>query len=201
MVVYGKNYLKEIRSFFEPINSDKLVAINVKKYIEESNQASDNFENQVYAGINPMVKLFSFQEEERQIIKTLAKTFYVTNGGEEIRLGATSKYRYCLIKPTDLFGEKFNLRREMVVIFSDYRKFEPRTFDAIAEVFNRNKQEFRIDKVCSVIISRDNNVCEEVSQILKSDAEMQVVVPFSYAELYAGNKTTLITKRFQEFFL
>lgn len=186
--------------FFEPINSDKLVAINVKKYIEESNQASDNFENQVYAGINPMVKLFSFQEEERQIIKTLAKTFYVTNGGEEIRLGATSKYRYCLIKPTDLFGEKFNLRREMVVIFSDYRKFEPRTFDAIAEVFNRNKQEFRIDKVCSVIISRDNNVCEEVSQILKSDVEMQVVVPFSYAELYAGNKTTLITKRFQEFF-
>lgn len=186
--------------FFEPINSDKLVAINVKKYIEESNQASDNFENQVYAGINPMVKLFSFQEKERQIIKTLAKTFYVTNGGEEIRLGATSKYRYCLIKPTDLFGEKFNLRREMVVIFSDYRKFEPRTFDAIAEVFNRNKQEFRIDKVCSVIISRDNNVCEEVSQILKSDVEMQVVVPFSYAELYAGNKTTLITKRFQEFF-
>lgn len=154
----------------------------------------------MYAGINPMVKLHSFQKDERQIIRTLSKTFYVTNGGEEIRLGATSKYRYCLIKPTDLFGEKFNLQREMVVIFSDYRKFEPRTFDAIAEVFNRNKQEFRIDKVCSVIISRDNNVCEEVSRILKSDVEMQVVVPFSYEELYVGNKTALITKRFQEFF-
>lgn len=29
---------------------------------------------------------------------------------------------------------------------------------------------------------------------------MQVVVPFSYEELYVGNKTALITKRFQEFF-
>lgn len=56
-----------------------------------------------------------------------------------MRLGATSKYRYCLIKPTDLFGKKFNLRREVVVVFSAYRKFEPRTFDAIADVFDRNK--------------------------------------------------------------
>lgn len=186
--------------FFDPINNDKPAAINVKKCIEKSNLGADNSVRQAYIGINPMAKLHSFHEEERQIINTLAKTFYVTNGGTEIRLGATSKYRYCLIKPTDLFGEKFNLRREMVVVFSDYRKFEPRTFDAIAEVFNRNKQEFRIDKMCSIIISRDNNVCEEVSQILKSDVEMQVVVPFSYEELYEGNKTILITKRFQEFF-
>ena len=50
------------------------------------------------------------------------------------------------------------------------------------------------------IRDRDRNVCEEVAQILKSDVEMQVVVPFSYEELYVGNKTALITKRFQEFF-
>ena len=185
--------------FFDPIRNDKLVAINVSKY-EKTIISEVTLDNQVYAGLNPMVKLESFDDDENQIIETLAKTFYVTNGGEEIRLGATSKYRYCLVKPTELFGEKFNLRREMVVIFSQYSKFEPRTFDAIAEVFNRNKQEFRIDKVCSVIISRDNNVCEEVAQILKSDVEMQVVVPFSYQELYKGDKTILIMKRFQEFF-
>lgn len=47
----------------------------------------------------------------------------------------------------------------MVVIFSTYRKFEPRTFDSIADVFDRNKQEFRIDKVCS-IISHDGGIKE-----------------------------------------
>ena len=187
--------------FFDAFKSgDKQVAVNIKKYIDTPNTKLNRNECQVYAGINPMVNLHQFKEDEKQIIRTLAKTFYVTNGGNEIRLGATSKYRYCLVKPTDLFGEKFNLRREMVVIFSDYSKFEPRTFDAIAEVFNKNKQEFRIDKVCSIIISKDNNVCEEVSQILKSDVEMQVVVPFCYEELYTGDKTILITKRFQQFF-
>ncbi len=187
--------------FFDAFKSgDKQVAVNIKKYIDTPNTKLNRNECQVYAGINPMVNLHQFKEDENQIIRTLAKTFYVTNGGNEIRLGATSKYRYCLVKPTDLFGEKFNLRREMVVIFSDYSKFEPRTFDAIAEVFNKNKQEFRIDKVCSIIISKDNNVCEEVSQILKSDVEMQVVVPFCYEELYTGDKTILITKRFQQFF-
>lgn len=186
--------------FFEPLQRDKLIAINVQKYKNEKGEISKESEKQVYAGINPMVKLYSFQEAEKQIVRTLAKTFYVTNGGTEIHLGATSKYRYCLVKPTALFGEKFNLKREMVVVFSDYEKFEPRTFDAIAEVFNRNKQEFRIDKICSIIVSKDRNVCEEVAQILKSDVEMQVVVPFSYEELYVGNKTALITKRFQEFF-
>ncbi len=187
--------------FFDAVKTDdKQFAKNVKKYIDTHNPKLSRNECQVYAGINPMVKLQQFKEEENQIIKTLARTFYVTNGGNEIRLGATSKYRYCLVKPTDLFGEKFNLRREMVVIFSDYSKFEPRTFDAIAEVFNKNKQEFRIDKVCSLIISKDSNVCEEVSQILKSDVEMQVVVPFCYEELYTGDKTILITKRFQQFF-
>lgn len=48
----------------------------------------------------------------------------------------------------------------MVVIFSTYRKFEPRTFDSIVDVFDRNKQEFRIDKVCSSIISHDRGIKE-----------------------------------------
>lgn len=124
--------------FFEPLQRDKLIAINVQKYKNEKGEISKESEKQVYAGINPMVKLYSFQEAEKQIVRTLAKTFYVTNGGTEIHLGATSKYRYCLVKPTALFGEKFNLKREMVVVFSDYEKFEPRTFDAIAEVFIKN---------------------------------------------------------------
>lgn len=186
--------------FFNPSQNkdNKFVAVKVQKYKEIEAQMPKG--KGVYAGINPMVKLESFKKTERHIVETLAKTFYVTNGGTEIVLGTTSKYRYCLVKPTELFGEKFNLKREMVVVFSDYEKFEPRTFDAIAEVFKRNEQEFRIDKVCSIIISRDRKVCEEVSQILKNDVEMQVVVPFCYEELYTGDKTLLITKRFQEFF-
>ena len=160
----------------------------------------DSMQEKTYVGIHPMVNLMSFGNEERNIVKTLGKTFYVTNGGSKIVLGATSEYRYCIIKPTDYFSEQFNLKREIIVIFSNYEKFEPRTFDAIAEVYRRNEQQFRIDRICSVVISKDRNVIEEIHQILNNDIEMQVVVPFRYMELQSGDKTQLITNRFREHF-
>lgn len=180
----------------------KLKATYVEKYFEETkSKISENFEQKnTYAGIHPMVNLSLFDREERNIIETLGKTFYVTNGGEKICLGASSQYRYCLIKPTDYFNVQFNLKREIIVIFSKYEKFEPRTFDAIAEVYRRNEQQFRIDRICSVIVSKDRNVIEEIRQILKNDIEMQVVIPFRYVELQNGDKTQLITNRFREHF-
>ena len=57
-----------------------------------------------------------------------------------------------------------------------------------------------IDRICSVIISKDNNVIDEIHQILKNDLEMQIVVPFSYMELQSGDRTQLITNRFREHF-
>lgn len=183
-------------------NNEKLVATNVKKYfgglydvtIEEVKQGS------ISPGIHKMVKIDSFNDEEKNIIKTLGRTFYVTNGGENILLGATSEYRYCLVKPTDYFGEQFNLKREIIVIFSNYECFEPRTFDAISEVYKRTNQQFRIDRICSIVISKDNEVIKKIQDILKNDLEMQVIVPFRYIELQNEDRTQLITSRFREHF-
>lgn len=147
-----------------------------------------------------MVNLSSFSDEERKIIKTLGNIFYVTNSGMRIVLGSSSEYRYCLVKPTDFFCEQFNLRREITVIFAEYEHFEPRTFDAISEVYRRNQQYFRIDRMCSIIISKDNNIEEEIHHILKNDTEMQVVIPFTYSELQGGDKKQLVTKRFRDYF-
>lgn len=188
---------------FQPAKKNgKILAANVQKFFGEEVVSPDDIGKPVstYAGIHPSVNLESFSEEEKSIIKTLGKSFYVTNSGEKIVLGKSIEYRYCLVKPTDYFGEQFNLKREIVLIFSKYEKFEPRTFDAIAEVYRRNEQQFRIDRICSIIISKDKNVIEEVSQILKTDIEMQVVVPFKYVELMNGDRTQLITNRFREHF-
>lgn len=186
--------------FEKVMRNGKVSARNVQKYFGEDTKHLPYKNEVTYAGIHPLVNLDSFDEEERNIILTLGKTFYVTNSGTKITLGATTEYRYCLIKPTDYFGEQFNLKREIVVIFSRYQKFETRTFDAIAEVYKRNEQQFRIDRICSIVISKDKNVIEEVGQILKTDIEMQVVVPFRYAELLSDDRTQLITNRFREHF-
>lgn len=178
---------------------DKFQALNIKKFYGESIEKFD-IEAKTYSGIHPKASFVGFLDEEKAIIKTLSKTFYVTNGGSKIELGVTSEYRYCLIKPTDYFSEQFNLRREIVVIFSNYENFEPRTLDAISEVYRQNKQHFRIDKICSIIISKDNRVEKEIHHILKSDTEMQVIIPFSYSELRGGDCTSLIVRRFKDYF-
>lgn len=130
--------------FVPHIDKDKLVAKHVELYFGESPREfnSEIKKGDTYIGKHPLVKLDSFEEQEQNIINTLSRTFYITNGGANITLGFTSEYRYCLVKPTDYFGEQFNLKREIVVIFSNYEKFEPRSFDAIAEVYRLNEQKY-----------------------------------------------------------
>jgi len=139
-------------------------------------------ENKTTPGINPNAKLNHFDNSEKTIIKALARIFYLTNGGNILRMGIDSQYSYCLLKPTSFFSEQFNLHREIVLIFSNYDTFEPRTLDAISKV-HLVLPELRLDKICSVIISKDPQFEVKLKDLLKSNAEMQIVIPFSYSEL------------------
>ena len=136
----------------------------------------------VFPGINPSAVLDHFMDDERRIIERFAKDWYVTNGGGELWLSNTSNYRYALIKPTDIFQEMFNIDREMILLFSPYENFEPRTLDAITKAFSQH-QTLRIERICSVLISRDSNVEYKLKELLKNDQEAQIVVPFTYDEL------------------
>ncbi len=189
---------------FENIKKgDKFQAISIYKTykkIDELNRTNSMKKQKTTAGINPMFKGDHFSVEERKIISVLSKTFYITNGGSTLHLGKTSDYRYCLVKPTDFFGEQFNLTREITIVFSDYDSFEPRTLDAISEIYKRNEQKFRIDKICSIIVSKDCSVVEKIHDILKHDVEMQVIIPFTFSELSISDQTDLITHRFRTHF-
>lgn len=188
---------------FEPeLNkrNGKSIAKNIRKNYAVDGTTFSFLNSKVFPGMHPMININHFTKEEQMILHTLSRTFYVTNGGSNIQLGSTSEYRYCLIKPTDIFNIQFNLNREIIVIFSLYNHFEPRTFDAISAVYRKNKQQFRIDKICSVLVSMDSDITEEIKRILKSGIEMQVIIPFTYSELKEGNKTELIINRFREYF-
>ena len=150
----------------------------------------------VFPGINPQVLLGHFQEDEKRIITKISREWYVTNGGGEIRLGPRSTYRYFLIKPTDFYREMFNLERELIVVFSPYVNFEPRTLDAIDAVA-RKYQSLRIEKVCSVIISKDPAIEPKLGDLLKAEPESQVVVPFSYEQLLGKTDSYFMRNRFK----
>ena len=166
---------------------------------EKITQSDAGEQDDVFPGINHGVRLKHFEDEERKIIDKIGLEFYVTNGGAEIKLGAKSIYRYFLVKPITKFRELFNLKREIVVLFSPYDRFEPRTLDAI-DVIPKLHQRLRIDKICSIIISQDIDIERRLSEVIKHDTEMQIIIPFSYSELLKEQNNYFMIQRFRKYF-
>lgn len=86
-------------------------------------------------GIHPGANLSSLNEEEAKIVVNFSREWYVTNCGR-IHI-ANSSYSYALIKPSRNYQEMFNLDRELILVFSSYDEFQPRTLDAIDRVFSQ----------------------------------------------------------------
>lgn len=134
------------------------------------------------AGINPKTDISFFTSEEQDIIACLtARDWYVTRT-DFVKIAASS-YKVILMKPSDWVKNAININREIVVAFSSYDIFEPRSIDAIDFL---DVQELRLEEICSIIISKDNNVETKLSSILKNNEEARVIVPFSYTEILAN---------------
>lgn len=158
----------------------------------------------VDAGIHPQVRRISaFTDEEQQILRKFGTEWYVTKGGE-IWLGPSeeksSKYRYLLIKPTPMYQNMFNIDRELIVLFSPYENFEPRTLDAIDKI-QKDFQQLRLEKICSVLVSKDLDIEAKIRDLLKSDEESQIIVPISYGEVMANaNDDYFLRNKFRNHF-
>jgi len=155
--------------------------------------------SEVYPGIHPSVNLNNFTSDEIKIIDKFKSEWYVTHGGEEIKLGSKSTYRYFLVKPLKNYQEMFNLEREIIVLFSPYAVFEPRTLDAI-DYIAESFQSLRLEKVCSILISRDEQIEEELKELLKNDQESQILIPFNYKELIKNHDPYFIRNRLKKHF-
>ncbi len=149
-------------------------------------------------GVHKTFLLQRFPEREREILKRLSGWWYLTNSGDDIVLGANARMSYFLMKPNTSFAEGFNLDREIVTVFSNYRNFEPRTLDAFDVAASRH-QNLRVETICRIVVSGDPNVESKLQDLLKSDPESPIVVPFTYEELETCNED-FIKNRFRKHF-
>jgi len=172
----------------------RLQAENVRR-----TSSSSQVQSQVNAGINPHVNLEKFNAEERRIISFFGKVFYVTNGGSTLTVGS-STYSYIIVKPTTEYSYLFNIKREIVVVFSDYAPFEPRSLDAAGTVYKMLSTKLRFDRSCHILISRDNDIENHLSEVLKDQNVDSIVIPFSYPELLdASANAQFVEERFRKY--
>ncbi|MCT6698038.1 AAA-like domain-containing protein [Rheinheimera sp. 4Y26] len=153
----------------------------------------------VYPGKHILFKDAHFTESEKIAIESLSKEFYVTNGGEKIKLGYNSEYKYIIISPTEIYGDMFNLDREIIVVFSPYETIQARTLDVFEYVAKKHSS-LRIEKICNVLVSADENIENSISDLIKNEPETQVIIPFSYNELSNIKDSFFFRNRFRKYF-
>ena len=131
----------------------------------------------VTPGFHKNINLGHFNSDEIAIINRFAGEQYITNSGKKVFLSETSEYKFFLFKPTDNFSDAFNLELEIIVLFSNYETFEPRTLDAFHYIYSQF-EEYRLEKICSILISRDPNIQARITDLIRNDPESPNIHPF-----------------------
>jgi hypothetical protein len=103
------------------------------------------------------------------------------------------------MKPTPMFSEMFNIEREIIVVLSPYPNFEPRSLDFF-DAAQRDLSDLRVESVCRVLISEDPEVERKVTDLLKTDPEQPIVIPFTYRELASTYDDFFLRNRFRRHF-
>lgn len=155
---------------------------------------------EVTPGIHPYAqqKVEEFFCREQDKIVSVFKTQWYVTKADHIKLGA-SEYNYMLIKAPQNLVVQFNITAEIIVVFSDYSVFEPRTFDAFDYIKN-SLEEGRVENLCGVLISKDDKIEQKINMYAIGN-ETRIFVPYSYTEILENRGNSYIFRnKFQKFF-
>ena len=155
-----------------------------------------NIQNTTTPGVNKDTNFHLLNEEESKIVDLLSRKYWYVTRVDRINI-AGSNYNTVLIKPTKQISIAFNLYREVIVVFSNYKNFEPRSLDAVDSL---NVQELRLEEICYIIISKDDDVGKKINAYLKSNQESRVIIPFTYSELLETSDDEFVPNRFRQLF-
>jgi len=135
---------------------------------------------------------------ERRLLDKISKEWYVTRIDLK-QLSRTSIYKYIFLRPCEQYVELFNLEKEVVLIFNDYNTFSPRSLDAF-DIIYKESEKLRLEKACSILVSRDQNIENKLREIIELDPELQVIIPLNYKEVLDTRFPNIMVNRFKKHF-
>lgn len=154
--------------------------------------------NTYKAGIHPNLsfKTANFSPLEESIIKSFSKFWFITFI-KKVNF-KDSSYAYAFARPTDKLFENFRLDREVLILLTRYKNFEPRDLDFVDKTIFEFQN--RLDKLCFIIVSPDNRVRDKVQSLTLQEPETRVIIPYTYKEIYESKNPNIIFGRLKEFF-
>jgi hypothetical protein len=139
--------------------------------------------------------------KQEQLIKPFLNGFYVTRGMKR-RLFQTDIFEFFL-SPEDLTKEQFGFSMEILLVYSPYNEMQPRTLQAIEQIFEEAPAKGRVETLNYIIVSD----CDEVKswlniyQSTQKDREPRIAIAFTTKELIENkNDISYIKKKISEQF-
>jgi hypothetical protein len=146
---------------------------------------------------NVDLKKAFFEKEESDIINQFANLFSITFAKTHKFKNAT--YHYVFLKPTDELKEQFRFQNEILLLINPFHDFDNRTFDFVDKLMTDYRN--RLDKLCLVLISKDNNIKRKVNNLITQNPDSRIIIPFNYLDfIKSQNPTSLISLRLKEYF-
>lgn len=155
--------------------------------------------SEVQPGRHPKFDITIFDPQEQRVLRRMEQIFHLTRHGEITIGDQKSQYRYALIKPCGKMRGILHTDREVLVVFSSYLEFQPRSIDAFDHIIEQSSEDFRIEKVARILVSGDVNVGRKLKVIFESRPDAPVVIPYHFSEFSLATPESDIIARVREF--
>lgn len=137
---------------------------------------------------------------ERELLVPFLDGFDVV-WGNKIRAYNTEISVYFLL-PLQHYKEAYGFENEVLLAYSSYENMEPRTLQAIEQVFSASPAKGRVETLNYILISDDENVSDWLDAYISSKQEARIIVPLSKKEIldHKGDGWFLRNKLSDSFF-
>ena len=130
----------------------------------------------------------STNAEQTDLLKPFLNGFDVSYA-EEKRINNTTIYAF-LLKPEQYISDAFGIDREVLLAYSPYDTFQPRSLQAVDMLFDVFPFKNRVDSLNCFFISKDESVLENTGVTSFSEGRSRAIVPFIYDDLIANRNNS-----------
>lgn len=154
---------------------------------------------EIQPGRHPNFDITKFEPPEQRVLRRMEQLFHLTRDGEITVGKQKSNYRYALVKPCGKMRGILHTDREILVVFSSYAEFQPRSIDAFDIIIEQSSEDFRIEKVARILVSGDPNIAWKLKTLFESRPDAPVVIPYHTSEFSLAAQEADIISRIREF--
>jgi Archaeal ATPase. len=127
---------------------------------------------------------FSMFPSEEAMLTPFLSGFFVTWAKERKEYNTTLKVFF--LSPEDHIKEAYGFENEILLIYAPYSTMEPRTLQAVEQIYSQSPVKGRVETLNYFLISDADNVKQWLDSYASSRQESRIIVSFTKTELEAS---------------